>query len=176
MKKLLFALLIGILSVSAVACMGGGGTTEESESLSESFVESVIESNEESEPASEPESEVESEPASEPESEVESEPVSEPESEVESEPEVELVTVTISYKLYYNSEVLTITQSVELGKTATITLPEIPEDTTSDYAFSGWKVVETGEKYGKDVTAITVTANADITIEILYVKQYTGNY
>ena len=48
MKKLLFALMIVVLAVSAVACMGGGNESEESESLLESVIESV-----ESEPESE---------------------------------------------------------------------------------------------------------------------------
>ena len=189
MKKLLFALLITILSISMIGCMSGDGTTSESESLleSESFIQtesdpsSDPESNPESNPESDPESNPESDPESNPESDFESDPESDLESEIESEPEsepdpVEVRIVTVNYKLTYNGESLTVTYEVEVGKSITITLPTIPEDSTSDYAFNGWEIVETGEKYGKDVTTITLTVDSDITIRCTYSKQYTGNY
>ena len=62
-----------------------------------------------------------------------------------------------------------------MGEVFVLHLPEIPEDTVSDYAFKGWKIVETGVEYGK-VATITVTVDTNITIEILFEKQYTGNY
>ena len=174
MKKLLFTLMVAVLSISIVGCMDPGDTSSESKEP-QSVTESVIESLE-SEINSEESKEESKSEESESESVVESEEASESESVVESEPEVELAMIVISYKINYGDATTEIIKTAKVGDTITIALPSIPVDDSADYVFSGWKIVETGAKYDKDTTEITITVEGDIAIECIFVKQYTGNY
>ena len=84
--------------------------------------------------------------------------------------------IVISYKINYGDSTTEIIKTAKVGDTITIALPSIPVDDSADYVFSGWKIVETGAKYDKDTTEITITVEGDIAIECIFVKQYTGNY
>lgn len=195
MKKLLFALMITILSVSIVGCGFVSGDPDQ-ESTSESKKESVKESvsisvsepdsDVESEsspiyvPDSDPESDIESQPESDPESQPESQPDSEPDSEPESqpdsEPEEEIYTVTLIYQTVYGGATQTKTFTGKEGESIEIQLPTINYDQNATYGFDGWKIRGTSTKYDRTTTVITVVLTGDVTIESVFVKQFSDNY